>query len=262
MRAAIDHLELAGVAITNPNATNPIDVASYVVRQHYLDFLDREPDQAGSNYWVNQLNSCVTDAQCLENRRINVSAAFFLSMEFQETGYFVYRVYKSSYRRVPTRTEFVPDNAALGRGVIVGSTGWEARLAANKTQFLESWVQRPAFISRYSALSNAQYVDNLIFNIGVTLTPAQRNALIQDLASGASRASILGRLADNEVFLRNEFNRAFVLMQYFGYLRRDFDNAGFTFWLNKLNQFGGNYQNAEMVKAFLFSTEYRRRFHL
>jgi hypothetical protein len=262
MRAAIDHLELAGVAITNPNATNPIDVASYVVRQHYLDFLDREPDQAGSDYWVNQLNSCGTNAQCLEYRRINVSAAFFLSVEFQETGYFVHRVYKSSYRRVPTRPEFMPDNALVGNGVIVGTAGWEARLAANKAQFLQNWVQRTGFVSRYASMGNAQYVDTLIFNIGVTVSPGERNALVQDLANGASRASVLGRLADNSLFSAKEFNIAFVLMQYFGYLRRDFDNAGFTFWLNKLNQFGGNYQNAEMVKAFLFSPEYRRRFHL
>jgi hypothetical protein len=28
--------------------TNPIDTAAFFVRQHYLDFLNREPDQAGS----------------------------------------------------------------------------------------------------------------------------------------------------------------------------------------------------------------------
>ena len=65
---------------------------------------------------------------------------------------------------------------------------------------------------------------------------------------------------------QQEFNRAFVLMQYFGYLRRnpndtpDSDFSGFNFWLGKLNQFGGNYQAAEMVKAFIVSTEYRQRF--
>jgi hypothetical protein len=262
LRAAIYHLELAGVLITHPNVTNPIDVASFVVRQHYLDFFDREPEQAGNEFWVGQLSACGTDARCFEDRRIHVSAAFFLSIEFQQTGYFVHRLYKSSYRRVPTRAEFMPDNEIIGRGVVVGSAGWEARLAANKNQFLQSWVQRSAFITRYAHLSNRQYVDALIFNIAVTVSTAQRDALVQDLANGASRASVLVRLADNELFSINEFNRAFVLMQYFGYLRRDFDNAGFTFWLNKLNQFGGNYQSAEMVKAFLASQEYRRRFQL
>lgn len=61
---------------------------------------------------------------------------------------------------------------------------------------------------------------------------------------------------------RSEFYSAFVLMQYFGYPRRDPDTTGFNFWLTKLNQFDGNYQSADMVKAFLASQEYRTRFGL
>ena len=55
-------------------------------------------------------------------------------------------------------------------------------------------------------------------------------------------------------------------MQYFGYLRRnpkdspDADYSGYEFWLNKLNFFGGNFVGAEMVKAFITSSEYRQRF--
>ena len=57
-------------------------------------------------------------------------------------------------------------------------------------------------------------------------------------------------------------------MQYFGYLRRNpydapeptLDYQGYNFWLGKLNQYNGNYVQAEMVKAFLVSTEYRQRF--
>ncbi len=262
LRQAINRLELIGVLISHPHVSNPIDVASYVVRQHYIDFLDREPDQAGHAYWTNEFAACGNNVQCFEAKRVHVSAAFFLSMEFQQTGYFVHRLYKSSYRRVPTMVEFMPDTGVIGDGVIVGTDGWEARLAANKALFLQNWVQRAGFISRYASLSNRQYVDALVFNIAVTISNGQRNALVQDLANGASRASILGRLADNEQFSNKEFNTAFVLMQYFGYLRRDYDNAGFTFWLNKLNEFGGNYRSADMVKAFLASQEYRRRFAL
>jgi hypothetical protein len=63
-----------------------------------------------------------------------------------------------------------------------------------------------------------------------------------------------------------EFTRAFVLMQYFGYLRRNpndapnSDYSGYDFWLRKLNAFNGNYIKAEMVKAFITSAEYRQRF--
>ncbi|HCX30764.1 MAG TPA: hypothetical protein DHU55_13505 [Blastocatellia bacterium] len=57
-------------------------------------------------------------------------------------------------------------------------------------------------------------------------------------------------------------------MQYFGYLRRNpndppeatLDFAGYNFWLGKLNQFNGNFVNAEMVKAFITSGEYQQRF--
>lgn len=262
LRQAIGHLELSVVLITQGNVDNPIDVASYVVRQHYVDFLDREPERSGNEFWVNQFSACGTDARCFEDRRIHVSAAFFLSIEFQQTGYFVHGLYKSSYGRVPSIVEFTPDNAVMGQGVIVGTAGWEARLAANKDQFLQSWVQRADFNSRYAYLTNGQYVDALIANLGVTIDPKERDALILDLANGASRANVLGRIAQNEVFSRSELNSAFVLMQYFGYLRRDPDGAGFNFWLNKLNQFAGNYQRAEMVKAFLASQEYRTRFAL
>ena len=262
LRLAIGHLELSGVLIAYPYVANPIDVASYVVRQHYVDFFDREPEQSGNDFWVNQFSACGTDAQCFADRRIHVSAAFFLSIEFQQTGYFVHRLYKSSYGRVPSVLEFMPDNATIGQGVVVGTVGWEARLAANKDQFLQSWVQRADFSARYASLTNEQYVDALIANLEVTIGATERDALILDLASGWTRANILGRLAQNEDFSRNEFNRAFVLMQYFGYLRRDPDSAGFNFWLNKLNQFNGNYQSAEMVKAFLISQEYRSRFSL
>jgi len=73
-------------------------------------------------------------------------------------------------------------------------------------------------------------------------------------------------VAANTTFRQQEQNRAFVLMQYFGYLRRDpnaapdSDLSGYNFWLNKLNAFGGDYINAEMVKAFIASSEYRLRF--
>jgi len=65
---------------------------------------------------------------------------------------------------------------------------------------------------------------------------------------------------------RKRATRRFVLMEYFGYLRRDPqslpdpDLSGYNFWLNKLNSFGGDFQQAEMVKAFITSLEYRQRF--
>jgi len=85
-------------------------------------------------------------------------------------------------------------------------------------------------------------------------------------AETAARGRALRRVAENSTFMQQEFNRTFVLMQYFGYLRRnpddpqDTDYSGYDFWLTKLNEFNGNFVNAEMVKAFIVSGEYRGRF--
>ena len=260
LREAINQLELSDVLITYGNIPNPIDVSSYIVRQHYVDFLNREPDQAGSDFWISQLQGCGTDSACVEAKRVNTSAAFFLWIEFQQTGYLVYRMYKSSYGRVPLMREFLQDQGAVAKGVMVGTDGWAAKLAANQQAFIQGWVQRAEFQARYAGLTNEQFLNALIANLGVMIPTVERDNLLQDLNNGVSRADVLGKLVENPTFSRNELSSAFVLTQYFGYLRRDPDAAGYNFWLNKLNAFGGNYVNAEMVKAFLRSTEYRNRF--
>ena len=127
--------------------------------------------------------------------------------------------------------------------------------------FAAEWVTRPAFKARYDALNSADYVDALFRNAGVTPTQEERVALIAELVTGrTTRAAVLIQVVEEAEFISRETRRAFVLMQYFGYLRRDPDAAGFQFWLSKLTQFDGNYVEAEMVKAFLSSIEYRERF--
>jgi len=84
--------------------------------------------------------------------------------------------------------------------------------------------------------------------------------------AGATVAFVLRKIVGNETFTRQQFSRGFVLMQYFGYLHRNPDDApdkglnGYNFWLQKLNDFGGDYERAEMVEAFVNATEYRVRF--
>src|SRR5207237_9071598 len=84
-------------ATTTTPAGNPIDEARWFVRQHYVDFLNREPDASGLQFWANEILSCGSNAACIELKRINVSAAYFLSIEFQQTGYLVERFYKAAY---------------------------------------------------------------------------------------------------------------------------------------------------------------------
>ncbi|HKB68578.1 MAG TPA: DUF4214 domain-containing protein [Pyrinomonadaceae bacterium] len=240
---------------------NAIDSAEYFVRQHYVDFLNREPDESGFNFWSDQILGCGSNASCLEVKRINVSAAYFLSIEFQDTGGLVDKLYRASYGRRPTYAEFMPDTRLVGHDVIVGRADWSQQLASNKESFLDAWVLRAEFQSIYGALSNSAYVDRLIANTGVSFTTGERDALVSGLGDGSmARAGVLRQIAEDGRFVRAKFNETFVMMEYFGYLRRDPDETGFRFWLQKLNQFNGNFVQAEMVKAFINSGEYRQRF--
>jgi hypothetical protein len=238
---------------------NVIDTPDYFVRQHYLDFLGREPDQGGFNYWSDQLLACGGDPVCLERRTINVSAAYFLSIEFQGTGVVVDSLYRASFARAPHYAEFLPETATIAQGVVVGKGDWSTLLATNKQAFFDGWVQRADFRAAYDGLSNAAFVDKLISH--ATGFNGDRGALLNSLNGGViTRTGALRAIAENEGFTQAKRNATFVMMQYFGYLRREPDADGYQFWLDKLNQFDGNYEQAEMVKAFLVSAEYRNRF--
>jgi len=269
--AVLGDAPVASVTITDndpaPSAVNPLEDDEFFVREHYRDFLSREPDAPGLKFWTDEIRKCGTNAPCREARRISVSAAFFLSIEFKETGYLVYRLYRATYGRAPQRLgEFMLDSSVVSNGVVVGADGWADRLASNKRAFLDDWTRRPAFGGRYAALDDAQFLGAVFGNMNVTPTDARRAALLAKLAAGATRAQVLAEVIEDEQFNRQELSRAFVLMQYFGYLRRDptdppdSDLTGYNYWLSKLDEFGGDYEKAEMVKAFLSSAEYRGRF--
>jgi uncharacterized protein (TIGR03118 family) len=450
IKLALSNPTGSGVGLGSPNTAdlrildddvatstaNPIDDPAFFVRQHYLDFLNREPDTAGLNFWVNQITSCGADAACRDIKRINVSAAFFLSIEFQRTGLLAYTTHRAAFG--PNASggspapvlygNFMRDVQALQKGFIFGQAGADDVLEANKTAYFNEFITRPEFVSKYpSTLTNAQYVDALlgsanltpsevrlftvsltnsqevppttpttttgaarpasfgtarfqfndaqtamtfnatINNIDVTgsqtadtndnlgnahihagasvapgvngpvvwgffgspfndnnpndqrVTPftsgvggtfsgkwdapegngttlaaqldnlrngrayinfhttqftggeirgnfpaasAFRDALVAGLNGGTeTRATVLRKIAEADELQSREFNRTFVTMEYFGYLRRiELDTAGFNFWLNKLNSFNGDFIKAEMVKAFIASSEFRQRF--
>ena len=411
-----------------PPASNPIDNATFFVRQLYLDFLNREPDPAGLAFWSNQIIACGADAACIDRERVLVAAAFFFAIEFQETGLIDILTHQAAYGAKPLYGQFMLGTQALQKGVVIGQPGALAQLEANKQAYFNEFVTRPEFVTKYpSTLTNTQYVDDLlasaglspsqvrlfvvnmtndqevppvsptasgggprpasfgtarlqfnaaqtamtftstVFNIDFTgaqtpgdtnddLTVAHihasagggpgvispvvwgffgspfndnnpndqvvipfssgvggqingkwdapegnsttlaaqlsnlregrayvnfhtsqfgsgeirgnipaadafRNALIAGLdAATETRATVLRKVAEQEELKLREFNASFVLMEYFGFLRRDPDTAGFNFWLNKLNAFNGDFLQAEMVKAFITSIEYRQRF--
>jgi len=250
---------LASIALP----ANPIDDAQTFVRQHYLDFLNREPDSGGRAYWTEQItgNSSNTpapcgagNAACLLSRRISASAAFFIENEFQQTGSYVYRMYTTTLGRKPDYAAF-----SIDRNQIIPGSG----LDQSKTAFANAWVQRPEFVNKYgSSPAPDAFVNALLTTLrtydGVDLS-SKRSTYITQLQRGTSMGQLVEEVVEDQAVQSAEYNPSFVLMQYFGYLRRDPDSQGYLFWLNVLNnQQTNNYRG--MVCAFITSAEYQLRF--
>jgi hypothetical protein len=229
------------------NGPNPIDGTAFFVRQQYLDFLGREPDPGGFAAWQAVINGCAPgDTTC---DRIHVSSGFFRSPEFQDRGYFVYRFYPVAFGRKPLYAEFVPDIAKVS-GFLTA-----AELEAAKVAFVADFITRPEFTTKYNGTSDTQYVDLLLASAGIT--HPGRDFWIAALGNGTrTRAQVLREIAESGEVYNKYFNQAFVVMQYFGYLRREPD-AFYLAWIEVLDS-SGNFR--DMISGFINSAEYRARF--
>lgn len=249
---------------------------NFFVREQYLDFFGREADLGGLNFWVGGITVCGMDLQCRRVKSVDTSAAFYLSIEFQESGFLVHRAFKAAFGDInpPTvpvpvvRNDFLGDTKRIGENVIVGVGNWQQQLENNKVDYFSEFVIRPQFLALYPlSMSPEAFVDGLNTRSGGVLSQAERDTLVNELKSGLkNRGQVVRSVSEDPTMVQNEFNRSFVLMQFFGYLRRnpndpqDSNFDGYNFWLNKLNQFNGDFRAAEMVKAFIESTEYIERF--
>jgi len=242
----------------NSTAANPVDDPAFLVSQHYRDFLGREADADGLGYWTNQLHQCGSDVNCVHQRRLGISSAFLAEGEFQEASSFVYGLYKTLGRR-PQFAEFSDDQDLLAGGV-------EDRQSKRDALALD-FVNRLEFSRKYPAQLNAeQFVDGLVLEslpTPASISSAEHSNLIS-LYDGtwAGRAAIVSRLISDPAFVRAEYSRRYVLMQYFAYFRRDPDEAGYNFWLNVLQNKSARDVEAfrEVSCAFLNSAEYQSRF--
>ncbi len=269
---------------TVPTNIQPIDDAATFVCQHYHDFLNRESDPGGLAYWSSQITQCGSDQTCIRTKRIDVSNAFYFELEFQQTGSYVYRLYRAAFgnnqpfpnpnpdpanpgeeKKVPLYLPFMKDRAQVRGG---------SQLAQLQLALANAFVQRPEFLTKYPAsLDGPGFVDavlaTIMNDIGVDLR-TQRQGLI-DLFNAGGRGNVTYHLADdniqtnpinNRAFIDAEYNRAFAFTQYAGYLRRNPDMAGFLFWLGQVNRGplrNGDTQHA-MVCSFITSAEYQQRF--
>jgi hypothetical protein len=270
--------------LSDAPASNPIDQTDYFVRQHYSDFLNRSADASGLAFWTGSIDKCGTDATCRDTERVNTSGAFFLSIEFQQTGYLVERAYKTAYGDATGNStlgsshtlpvpivrfnEFLTDQQTISNGVIVNQGDWQTQLENNKVTYFNRFVSSSRFTNKYfSTMLPTDFVHTLNVNAGSPMSSTEEASEAAALTTGSkTRARVVRDIAEHANLVAAETNRAFVLMQYFGYLRRNPDDApdrdytGYEFWLQKLNLFNGDFKSAEMVKAFITSKEYRGRF--
>ncbi|HYV09956.1 MAG TPA: Calx-beta domain-containing protein [Pyrinomonadaceae bacterium] len=238
-----------------PATQNPIDGVTFFITQQYIDFLGRLPDPIGLENWKLTLAPCPNNGfgefDHPECDRVHVSAGFFLSEEFRGRGYFAYKFYEVGFDRRPAYAEFVPDMALVG-----GPQSPQSELIS-KAAYTDAFVQRQEFKNRYDALSNSAYVDALELNAEVTLT--NKAALLAALdGNQKTRAQVLREIVELQSVTDKFFIRAFVAMQYFGYLRRDPDTIGYDNWVTTLTADPSNFRH--MIFGFIYSDEYRRRF--
>ena len=232
-------------------------------------------------------------ALCIERKRANTSAAFALSPEFANGAYFVLRVYWGTLGKLlnhpgcpgvpqnlpghcrPKYSDYIADMAVVGQGIVVNDALDPAKINANKRAFVDQFITRPEFVAVYGSLTPEQFVDKLSQTTGVALSAGDRSALIAEVTAG-NKSSAVFKVVDGtttindqghlrfdttygKAFFDQQFDDAFVFIEYIGYLRRNPDQDGFNHWLGKLKQFG-NWVDAQMVLAFILSPEYRNRF--
>ena len=189
------------------------------------------------------------------------SDPYALLVEFQRTSFFVYRLSKASYDRMPRMNEFMMAMTKIGRGLSIGAPGWEHQLEMNRTSLLYAWINSKEFTQSYDSKTNVELVDALLTNAGIAWNNAKRDALVKLLDSGAgSRQSALLSVVEDKDFSAREYNTAYVLVHFFGYLRRnpddppDRDLRGLNFWRDSLDRWG-DYRS--ISRAFLESDEYK-----
>ncbi|MDQ3684099.1 MAG: hypothetical protein M3430_00660 [Acidobacteriota bacterium] len=248
------------------SSNNPFNSNAFFVRQQYLDFLNREPDGPGFADWQNVLNGCGpaqgglgSPATC---DRAHVSSGFYRSPEFTDRGYFIYRFYEAALGRLPRYAEFVPDMASISGFQSV------AENEASKAEFITGFMARQEFADKYSMLTNAAqaaaFIQKLEQTAGVSMAEPQRSEMITAMQTGQrSAGETLRAFVETKAVFDRFFFRGFVAMQYFGYLRRDPDDAGYDDWVDVMINGRGTVPPSDhrhMIFGFIYSAEYRERF--
>lgn len=184
-------------------------------------------------------------------------------VKYRNQSQLVYRFYVASFGVMPRYANFLADVKTIGRQVITNDLTDETKLDENIKDFAANWVKRDKFSSVYKSLSDDRFVDKVIENAGLSLSPAERIAYMSDLKNGiSSRAQTLLAIVKRPDFTKIEESRSIVLLHYFGYLHRnpddppDKDLSGFNFWVRELETSG---DVSRLLLAFMAADEYKHK---
>jgi hypothetical protein len=208
------------------------------VMQIYRDFLGREGDASGINFWV-------TEIAAGRQSRVSMADTFFNSAEFQGSLAPVARLYFATYLRVPDYD---------------GLQFWAGQFAGGRslTSIGEVFVTAAEFNARYGALNNRDFIDRLYQNVlgrnadagGIDFWTAQLNG-------GVTRGAMLTSFSESAEYVRRINNGVFVNAMYVAFLRRSADQGGFDFWRGELDR---GRSGRDLISTFVVSAEYRARF--
>jgi Tol biopolymer transport system component len=276
----------AELYVPGTNLINPIGGSPFFIRQQYLDFLNREPEPEGMQFYLNILNGCgASDVECVKYTRGALAANFFRSPEFQQKGSFVMYLYMVTLGQRaatvaelgdatkverPHFAEFVLDLQAISE-----PNDDKTIVSQKKDALTAAWLQRPEVQARYGALSDAQFVQKLLGTAGVTLS--NQSQLVADLNAGTkTRAQVLRIVVESAEVDQKFYKPAFVTMEYFGFLRRDPEDChdrrnwfgtqdgsgcGYIFHNNRFQLVADkDLLENTIVRGFIESPEYRGRF--
>ncbi|HKU75963.1 MAG TPA: matrixin family metalloprotease [Pyrinomonadaceae bacterium] len=238
---------------------NPVDDSRFFISQQYADLIGHEPDQTTVERLMAQLNACNSRSDCLRARRVEISTNLLIENELPATGVFLYGLYSTALGRLPRFIELETD-----RALIMNQKG---ELEAVRMALAHAFVERAEFKRKFPAtIKPAEFVDSLLVTLAQTSGvdfSSERSLLISLLDDAANgRAMVLARLASDQRLVDANYNQALVLFQYFTYLRRSPDEAGYNAWVNSLKNKPLRDPDAarSLVCNFLQSAEYQNRF--
>jgi hypothetical protein len=262
--------------------SNPIDCPDFFIRQQYLDFLKRDPEHEGLQFYLDIINGCSAgDAECMKYTRGALSANFFRSPEFGRKGAYVANLFNIVFGQRPKVVAELNDASKVERPHYGEFMADLAELSTpnddpglteqKKNQLAAAWLGRTEVQAIVpGSLSNQQFVQKLESTAGVTL--ANENTLIANLNNGTqTRAQVLRAIAESNEVISKFYIPNFVTMEYLGFLRRDPEdchlssdpaNCGYIFHNSRFNTPGAHPDMIEnfIVRGFIESPEYRNRF--